>query len=72
MEIVAGDDVGLLFNVSRAIGALGCDIEVALISTEGLRVFDVFYLRREGEPLTEAVQAELKNQIERALEAPSS
>ena len=69
MEIVANDDVGLLFHVTRAIGSLKCDVEVALISTEGRRVFDVFYLRRNGEPLTDALQGQLRDRIEEALNA---
>ena len=69
MEIVANDDVGLLFHVTRAIGSLKCDVEAALISTEGRRVFDVFYLKRNGEPLTDVLQGQLRDQIEEALNA---
>ena len=67
MEIVAGDDIGLLFNVTRIIGSLDCDIEVALISTEGRRAFDVFYLKRAGHPLTDAIQSELEKKLVEAL-----
>ncbi len=68
MEIVANDDVGLLFHVSRAIAELECDIEIALVSTEGRRALDVFYLTRNGRPLTDNLQEQLRGKIGDALE----
>ena len=72
MEIVASDDVGLLFHVSRAIAELGCNIEIALVSTEGRRALDVFYLTWNGQPLTDGLQEQLRGKIEDALEPLSA
>jgi [protein-PII] uridylyltransferase len=67
MEIVAPDALGLLYRISREISSLGCDIELALISTEGEKAVDVFYLRHEGVKLAPALKEELTDRVVKAI-----
>ena len=68
MEILTQDAFGLLYRIASVISSHGCNIEVALITTEGHRAIDVFYLTREGSKLS----AELEDQLQRDLVAELS
>jgi len=53
----------LLYQVSSVLAELGCNIEIALIDTEGEKAIDVFYLTAQGRKLP----PELQRAIETAL-----
>jgi [protein-PII] uridylyltransferase len=68
LEIVAADQLGLLYRISRAISEQGCEIDLVLISTEGETAIDVFHLTRRGAKLTPAEQQQLTAYLQRTLE----
>ncbi len=63
LELVAQDRPGLLYKIASTLGRYGCNIEVALIDTEGHVAIDVFYLTWECMKLS----GEHQFQIRRAL-----
>jgi len=63
LEIIAPDQIGLLYRLSREIAKLECDIELALISTEGKKAVDVFYLSHRGDKLTTDLKERLARRI---------
>jgi len=60
MEIVTQDRPGLLFHLSSTLANFGCNIEVALIDTEGQRALDTFYLTFGGAKLRPDAQEQLR------------
>jgi len=68
MEIVTRDRYGLLSTIAKVIAQSECNIDVALISTEGQRAIDVFYLTQNQKRLSPAVQEELASTMKEALD----
>ena len=68
LEIVAQDRPGLLYDVGSALARLGCNIEVALIDTEGQKAIDVFYLTEQGKKLDAAKQEALRQALQGTLD----
>ena len=67
MEIVTQDAFGLLYRMASVISGHGCNIEVALITTEGHRAIDVFYITREGKKLSQDEESQVEADLNRAL-----
>jgi len=64
LEIVTGDRPGLLYEISSAIADAGCNIEVALIDTEGQKAIDVFYLTQRGAKIDASVEKALRDKLQ--------
>src|SRR5262245_1649281 len=68
MEILAQDAFGLLYKIASVISSHGCNIDVALITTEGHRAIDVFYITRGGEKLPGELEEQLQQDLVAELE----
>jgi [protein-PII] uridylyltransferase len=67
LEIVTQDRPGLLYEMGSAMAKQECNIEVALIDTEGQKAIDVFYLTSRGKKLTEQIKEALRQDLQRSL-----
>jgi [protein-PII] uridylyltransferase len=68
LEVVTQDTTGLLRALSLTLAAHGCNIEVALVDTEGETAIDVFYLTRNGGKLDKNEQRVLRRALIQAME----
>jgi len=68
LEIVAADEPGLLYRISRGIASGGCAIDLVLIATEGHRAVDVFHITKNGAKLAAPDQDTLAGRLQRVLE----
>ncbi len=68
LEVVAQDTPGLLHALSLTLAGQKCNIEVALIDTEGEMAIDVFYLTRLGGKLDSGQKATLRAALLEAIE----
>jgi [protein-PII] uridylyltransferase len=69
VQVIARDRLGLLHNISSRFSHQNCNIEIALIDTEGQMAIDVFYLTSNGAKLNPAHQKVLKADLLEALNA---
>jgi [protein-PII] uridylyltransferase len=67
LEILTQDAFGLLYRIGTVLSSHGCNIEVALITTEGHRAIDVFYLTRNGDKLSAEIEKEIEGQLVQTL-----
>jgi len=67
LEIATQDHPGLLYEMGASLARLGCNIEVALIDTEGQKAIDVFYLTEQGKKLTPQKRELLREVLQDAL-----
>jgi [protein-PII] uridylyltransferase len=63
LQVIAQDRPRLLHRISSCLSHQKCNIEIALIDTEGQMAIDTFYLTSEGKKLS----AEMQKKVEKAL-----
>ena len=68
LQVVSQDVPGLLYAISTTLGEARCNIEVAVIDTEGDMAIDVFYITQDGQPLDAAGLPTLRDRIQTAIE----
>ncbi|HVO57490.1 MAG TPA: [protein-PII] uridylyltransferase [Dongiaceae bacterium] len=67
LEVVAQDRPGLLYDMGSVLARLDCNIEVALIDTEGQKAIDVFYLTSHTSKLDARKQELLREVLQGTL-----
>jgi [protein-PII] uridylyltransferase len=72
LELIAQDHPGLLYQVSSTLAKLACNIEVALIDTEGQKVIDVFYLTCQNSKLDPETQRAIRDALLKKLDEAST
>ncbi len=67
MEVVAQDRQGLLYKIASQISEHACNIELALIDTEGQTAIDVFYVTKNrkklASPMVKTLQKSILNEL---------
>jgi [protein-PII] uridylyltransferase len=63
IEITAQDRPGLLYDISSNLAEFGCNIEVAIIDTQGQSAIDVFYVTHDGGKLDVTLQARMRDTL---------
>jgi [protein-PII] uridylyltransferase len=67
LEILTQDAFGLLYRIGSIISSHDCNIEVALITTEGQRAIDVFYITQRGSKVGAEVESKLEQDLMKVL-----
>ena len=69
VQVIAQDRLGLLYGIGSTLAHEKCNIEIALIDTEGQMAIDVFYLTSKGEKLNRDHEQRIKDALLEALQA---
>ena len=69
IEIITQDQPGLLYRISSVFAQQECNIDIALIDTEGQTAIDVFYLTSAGGKLAPEHQERLRQSLVQELSA---
>ncbi len=69
VEVITQDRPGLLHTISSEISRENCNIEIALIETEGQMAIDVFYLTQNGSKLPQDQAGQLRIALLKLLTA---
>jgi len=69
VQVIAQDRLGLLHSIASCLAHQKCNIEIALIDTEGQMAIDVFYLTANGAKLTSEQQGRVKTALLETLRA---
>lgn len=69
VQVIAQDQLGLLHRIASRFSHHGCNIEIALIDTEGQMAIDVFYLTSKGGKLSQELHEELRSDLLEELQA---
>lgn len=67
LQVVAQDNPGLLRSLSLTLAAGRCNVDVALIDTEGETAIDVFYITRDEAKLAKPEQEKLRKSLLAAI-----
>jgi [protein-PII] uridylyltransferase len=65
IDFVGEDRPGLLYDLTSAISAAGCNIELVLVDTEAHKAIDVFYVTQAGGKLEEDLSQHLTDELKR-------
>jgi [protein-PII] uridylyltransferase len=68
VQVVAQDTPGLLRALSLTLAARQCNIDVALVDTEGETAIDVFYVTKDGAKLEAGEEQEIRAALLKAIE----
>jgi len=63
VEVIAQDQLGLLYRVSSQLSRQNCNIEIAVIETEGQMAIDAFYLTSGGKKLDPPHQQRVRDAL---------
>jgi [protein-PII] uridylyltransferase len=69
VQVIAQDRLGLLHRICSRLSHHDCNIEIALIDTEGQMAIDVFYLTLNGNKLSPSQKDELRADLLEELQA---
>jgi len=65
IDFVGEDRPGLLYDLTKAIAAADCNIELVLVDTEAHKAIDVFYITQASGKLDEALAEQLSVELKR-------